>query len=279
MSPVHLRNLGIPRNQLEGREGFSRTRRPVGGPLGHSADWKDMDQVLQVYQLLKDLFQCRMDSKRFNLSSHWAELGASFQNICIKDIYYKDLMVITKGWNPTKQRTADPDRAYSDSFKLARSSPNQLSSSFTPFRHQQISCQELPFFTIPGSFREKTRIQGQKQDLFQEKAERVRPKKTESVGLGERSTQEQEIVVNTSRISSATNRNITPSWTEHNVVTPESNLNSDKPWLQMSLFSVKTQESLDDFQKLNETFQRNVILQEAIIKAIQESCSQLSKAS
>ncbi|MBW0593704.1 hypothetical protein O181_133419 [Austropuccinia psidii MF-1] len=39
-----------------------------------------------------------MDNKRFNLASHWEELGASFQRICLKD-----LMVITKGWNPTRK--------------------------------------------------------------------------------------------------------------------------------------------------------------------------------
>ncbi|MBW0502346.1 hypothetical protein O181_042061 [Austropuccinia psidii MF-1] len=67
---------------------------------------------------------------------------------------------------PSYRRTADPNRAYSDSFRLTRSRPNQLSSSFTPFRNQQISGQESPFFTIPGSFQQKTRIQGQKQDLL-----------------------------------------------------------------------------------------------------------------
>ncbi|MBW0559637.1 hypothetical protein O181_099352 [Austropuccinia psidii MF-1] len=53
---------------------------------------------------------------------------------------------------PSYRRAADPDRAYSDSFRLTRSIPNQLSSGFKQFRNQQISGQELPFFTIPGSF-------------------------------------------------------------------------------------------------------------------------------
>ncbi|MBW0545230.1 hypothetical protein O181_084945 [Austropuccinia psidii MF-1] len=66
-------------------------------------DWKGMDQVLQLHQLLKDLFQCSMDNKRFNLASHWEELGASCQKICLKEIDLKDLMVITKGWNPTRK--------------------------------------------------------------------------------------------------------------------------------------------------------------------------------
>ncbi|MBW0551972.1 hypothetical protein O181_091687 [Austropuccinia psidii MF-1] len=66
-------------------------------------DWKDIDQVLQLHQLLKDLFQWSMDNKRFNLASHWEELGASCQKICLKEIDLKDLMVITKDWNPTRE--------------------------------------------------------------------------------------------------------------------------------------------------------------------------------
>ncbi|MBW0521684.1 hypothetical protein O181_061399 [Austropuccinia psidii MF-1] len=57
---------------------------------------------------------------------------------------------------PSNRRTVNPERACSDSFRLARSRPNQLSSGFTPFRNQQISGQESPFCTIPGSFQEKT---------------------------------------------------------------------------------------------------------------------------
>ncbi|MBW0483259.1 hypothetical protein O181_022974 [Austropuccinia psidii MF-1] len=66
-------------------------------------DCKYMEKVLQLHQPLKDLFQWSMDNKRFNLASHWAELGASFQKICLKEIDFKDLMVIKKGWNPTRQ--------------------------------------------------------------------------------------------------------------------------------------------------------------------------------
>ncbi|MBW0470112.1 hypothetical protein O181_009827 [Austropuccinia psidii MF-1] len=49
---------------------------------------------------------------------------------------------------PSYRRTADPDRAYSDSFRLTRGRPNQLFSGLKPFRNQQISGQESPFFTI-----------------------------------------------------------------------------------------------------------------------------------
>ncbi|MBW0485702.1 hypothetical protein O181_025417 [Austropuccinia psidii MF-1] len=40
--------------------------------------------------------------------------------------------------HPSYRRTTEPDRAYSDSFRLTRSRPNHLSSGFTPFRNQQI---------------------------------------------------------------------------------------------------------------------------------------------
>ncbi|MBW0506156.1 hypothetical protein O181_045871 [Austropuccinia psidii MF-1] len=103
---------------------------------------------------------------------------------------------------PYYRRTALPNRAYSDSLRPTRSRPTQISSGFKPFSHQQMSGQESPFFTIPGSFQDKIRIQGQKQDIFQPKAGRLIPNDSEAVGLGERSAQEPEIVLNTSRISS-----------------------------------------------------------------------------
>ncbi|MBW0527061.1 hypothetical protein O181_066776 [Austropuccinia psidii MF-1] len=135
---------------------------------------------------------------------------------------------ISKGWNPTRKRTAEPHRAYSASLRLTRSRTNKLSSRFTPFRHQQIGGQESPFFTITGSFQEKTRIQGQNQDHFQPKEERVRLNDQEAVGFGERSAQEPEVVVHNYRISNPINRNITLTPIEHNVITPESVLNNEE---------------------------------------------------
>ncbi|MBW0544704.1 hypothetical protein O181_084419, partial [Austropuccinia psidii MF-1] len=228
-------------------------------------DWKDMDQVLQLHQLLKDLFQWRMDNKRFNLASHWAELGAGCQKICLKEIDFKDLMVITKGWNPTR--------------KLTRRRPNQLSSGFTPFRNQKISGQESPFFTNPGSFQEKTRIQGQKQDHLWPEEERVRPNDPEAVGFGERSAQEPEVVVNNSRISSPINRNITPTDIEHNFVTPESNLKGDALWLKTSQYVEKTQKQFAELESSHERMKILTASMDKIVKNLQEGHAQLSKAS
>ncbi|MBW0527314.1 hypothetical protein O181_067029 [Austropuccinia psidii MF-1] len=190
-------------------------------------DWKDIDQVLQLHQLLKD----------------------------------------------------NPDRAYSDSFRLTRRRPNQLSSGFTPFRNQQISGQESPSFTIQGSFQEKTRKQGQEQNLFQTEEERVRPYDPEDVGLGKRSTQEPELVVNHSRISSPINRNITPTHIEHNVIPPESSLNSDAIWLQMSQCAEQTQKKLSELEASHEKMKKLTASKDKIFKTLQEGHAQLSKAS
>ncbi|MBW0539502.1 hypothetical protein O181_079217 [Austropuccinia psidii MF-1] len=43
MSPVHLRNLGIQRNQPEEREGLFRARRPGRGHFGHNGRWQDTE--------------------------------------------------------------------------------------------------------------------------------------------------------------------------------------------------------------------------------------------
>ncbi|MBW0559482.1 hypothetical protein O181_099197 [Austropuccinia psidii MF-1] len=74
-------------------------------------DWKDMDKDLQPDQLLKDLLQWSMDNLRFNLALHWTELGESFQRICLKDITFRDLMEITKGWNTNRKLSLLEKRA------------------------------------------------------------------------------------------------------------------------------------------------------------------------
>ncbi|MBW0499700.1 hypothetical protein O181_039415 [Austropuccinia psidii MF-1] len=158
------------------------------------------------------------------------------------------------------RRTADLDRAYSDSLRIKRRRPNQLSSGFRQFRKQQIIGQESPSFTIPGSFHENTRKQGKKQDHIQPEEERVRPIDPEAVRFGERSAEEPEAVVNNSRMSSPINKNNTPTQIDHNVVTHESNVKSDALWLQMSQFSEKTQKQF-------------------LAKNLEEGNSQLSKAS
>ncbi|MBW0521492.1 hypothetical protein O181_061207 [Austropuccinia psidii MF-1] len=305
ISPVHLRDLCFQRNQQEDREGLSRTRRPGKGHLGNSGgwqetegyhthlpftfqinrslkpkDWNDMDQVLQLHQLLKAFFNGAWTTTALT----WHPTGQKLEQAARRSA------VQTPGGEgkqdkeesshyPSHRTTNDPDRAYSDSFRLTRSKPNQLSSSFKPFRNQQISGQKSPFFIIPGSSQEKTRIQGQKQDHLQPKEERVRPNDPEAVGFGERHAQEPEVAVHNSRMTSPINRNITPTEIEHNVVTSEKNLNSDSLWLQMSQFSDQTQKQFEKLEESHEMMKTLSASMDKIVKTLQEGHTQLRKAS
>ncbi|MBW0478054.1 hypothetical protein O181_017769 [Austropuccinia psidii MF-1] len=131
---------------------------------------------------------------------------------------------------PSYRRTTDPARAYSDSFRLTRSRKKQLSTEDKDKRA--------------------------KKDHLQPKEERVRPNDPEAVGFGERSAQEPEVVVHKSRISNPINRNIAPTQIEHNVVAPESNLNSYTLWLQMSQYAEKTQKLFGELEASHERMKK-----------------------
>ncbi|MBW0580428.1 hypothetical protein O181_120143 [Austropuccinia psidii MF-1] len=257
MSPVYLRDLGFQRNQPDDREGLSRTKRPGRGHLGHSGGWQN-NEGDNIKLAIHTPFQQEPQTR--GLERHGSSSSdPPTPQIFISMEHGQQEEVQTPGGKgnkdkgesshyPSYRRTADPDRAYSDPFGLTRSRPNQLSSGFTPFRNQHISGQESPLFTIPGIFQEKTRKQGQKQDLLKPEEERFRPHDPEAVGFGERSAQEPEVVVNNSRISSPINSNITPTQIEHNVFTPESNLNSDALWLKMSQYAEQTQKQFAELE-------------------------------
>ncbi|MBW0580814.1 hypothetical protein O181_120529 [Austropuccinia psidii MF-1] len=239
MSPVYLRDLGFQRNQPEDREGLSRTRRPGRGHLGHSGGWKK-NEGDNIH--LANHTPIQQEPQTRGLEGYGSRLYGNHQRL---ESYQAVQTPGGKGTEdkgesshyPSYIRTVNPDRAYSDSFRLTGCRPNQLSSGFTQFRNQQISGQESPFFTIPGSFQEKTRKQGQEQSLLQPEKKRVRPHDSEAVIFGKRSTQEPEVILNHSRISSPSHRNITPTQFEYNISTPEGNLNSDALWLQMSQYA------------------------------------------
>ncbi|MBW0539234.1 hypothetical protein O181_078949 [Austropuccinia psidii MF-1] len=118
-----------------------------------------------------------------------------------------------------------------------------------------------------------------KKYYLQPEEERVRPNDTEAVGFCERSAQEPEAVLNNSTISSPINRNITPTQIYHNFVTPESNLNSDALWLQMSQYAEKTQKQFVELEASHERMKILTASMEKIVKNLQEGHAQLSKAS
>ncbi|MBW0577432.1 hypothetical protein O181_117147, partial [Austropuccinia psidii MF-1] len=234
-------------------------------------DWKDMDQVLQLHQLPKDLFQWSMDNKAqpgISLGTTWSKLPEDLsQRDRLQRPYdnYQRLQsyqaVQTPGGKgtedkgvsnhyPSCRRTVNPHRAYSDSFRLTRSRKNQLPSAFRPFRRQQINDQESPLYTIP-----------------------------EVVGFGERSAQEPEVVVNHSRISRPSNRNITPTQTEHNIVTSESNINNDTLCLQISQYAEQSEKQFAELDASHERTKKLTASMDKIIQNIQEGHDQLRKSS
>ncbi|MBW0529239.1 hypothetical protein O181_068954 [Austropuccinia psidii MF-1] len=292
MSPVHLRDLGFQRNQPEDREGFSRTRRPERGHLGHSSGWKN-NEGDNINPAIHTPIQWRPQTRgleRHGSSSsapptpqglipmehgqQEVQPGISLGRTWSKfpeDLSQRDRLqgpygnhqrlesyqaVQTPGGKakqdkgqsshyPSYRRTVNPDRANSDSFRLTRSRPNQLSSGFTPFRNQQ----------------------------------RVRPNDPEVVGFGERSAQEQEVVVRHSRISSPLNRNITPTQIGHNAVSPESNLNSDELWLHISKYAEQNQKQFSELEASHERMKELTASMDKIVKSLQGGHAQLSKAS
>ncbi|MBW0568012.1 hypothetical protein O181_107727 [Austropuccinia psidii MF-1] len=158
----------------------------------------------------------------------------------------------------------EPEREYSDVFRLTRSGkPAQLPSVFTSLRQKHIRNQESQFFPIPGIIPERDRIIGQEKYFFQT----------------EKYKKQQIAVNNSNRIRDPATKSITPTQMKYNVVTPESNLNSDQLWLQMSQLAVKNQEKFDEPHSRNVRLQEWKTLQEATVKAIQESYAKLSEAS
>ncbi|MBW0571685.1 hypothetical protein O181_111400, partial [Austropuccinia psidii MF-1] len=220
MSPAHLRDLGFQRNQPEDRERFSRTRRPGRRHVGHSGGWQDTEAnhthsaihfPIQQEPQPRGLERYVSSSsapptpQRFISMDHGQQevqpgipLGRTWGKFP-EDMSKRDRLQRPYGNHQRLESHqavhtpgADPDRANSDFFRLTRRRSNQLSSGFIPFRNQKISGQESLFFTIPGRFQEKTRIQGQKQDHLQPKEERVGPNDPEVVGFREKSAQEPE---------------------------------------------------------------------------------------
>ncbi|MBW0491175.1 hypothetical protein O181_030890 [Austropuccinia psidii MF-1] len=98
MSPVNLRNPGIPRNQPE----KPQTQGLEGYRSGSSAPPTPQRP-----------FSLEHGQQAVQPSITLAGLGASFQKICLKEIDFRDLMVITKGWNPTTQFRLLEERATS----------------------------------------------------------------------------------------------------------------------------------------------------------------------
>ncbi|MBW0506681.1 hypothetical protein O181_046396 [Austropuccinia psidii MF-1] len=287
MSPLDLRNLDLQRNQPEDREGVYRTRRPGRGHLGHSGGWQDTDGN-NTHPPIHFPIQQEPKTRGLERNGSICSAPPTPQRFLSMEHGQQEVqrgIPLGRTWSKLpedlsqRERLQRPYGSHQRFLQAHKEQAISASSGFTPFRNQQISGQESLLFTIPGSFQEKTRIQGQKQDHLQPEEERVGPNDPETVGFAERSAQEPEVVVDNSRIISPINKNINPTQIEHVVVTPESNLNSNALWLKMSQYAEKTQKR---FVKLEESHERMKILtasMDKIVENLQEGHAQLSNAS
>ncbi|MBW0466377.1 hypothetical protein O181_006092 [Austropuccinia psidii MF-1] len=76
---------------------------------------------------------------------------------------------------PSHGRTTGPERSYCYSFRITISTPTRLPNGFMPFSNQKISDQELTFFKIPGSSKEKKSIKGENNTSFNQRPKESDP--------------------------------------------------------------------------------------------------------
>ncbi|MBW0481992.1 hypothetical protein O181_021707 [Austropuccinia psidii MF-1] len=193
MSPVHLRNLGIPRNQPEDKEGLSRTRRPGGGHLGQSGGWKNIEGN-HTHSAIHFPIQQKPQTR-----------GLDCQKICLREIPFKDLTEIIKGWKPTRQFRILEERATRIRENQATTQAieellNKKGPSLIPSGSQGVDQTSSPVASHNSGTsrslakshhssqsqvvsRRRQGYKGKKQDIFQPKAERVRPNDPEAVGI------------------------------------------------------------------------------------------------
>ncbi|MBW0530345.1 hypothetical protein O181_070060 [Austropuccinia psidii MF-1] len=285
MSPVYLRDLGFQRNQTEDREGLSRTRRPGRGHLGHSGGWQNNegDNINPaIHTPIQQEPQTR-GLEGYGSSSSAPPTPQRFISTEHGQTEVQPGISLGRTWSKLPEDLSQRDRLqgpYGNHQSLESYQEVQTpggkgtedkgeSSHYPSYRRTKISGQESPFFTIPGRFEEKTRKQGQEKNLLQPEEERVRPHDPESVGLGE-STKEPEVVANHSIISSLIDRNITPTQIEHNLITPEGNLNSDSLWLQMSQYAEHTQKKFSELEASHERMKKLIASMDKIVKTLQD---------
>ncbi|MBW0479650.1 hypothetical protein O181_019365 [Austropuccinia psidii MF-1] len=279
----------------EDREGLSRTRRPGGGHLGNSGGWKEIEGShthSAIHIKVQQKPQTRglegygsrssappTPQRPFSMEHGQQEVQPriSLGIICSKlpeDMSQRDRLqgpygnhqrleshktVQTPGGSQVVGQTSSPVASHHSGTSISVAKSHHSSQSQEVCRRRQ---------GYKG-----------KKDLFQPKAGRVRPNDPEAVRLGERSTKESEIVVHTSRISSPIVSNINPTQIEHNVVTPESNLNSDSLSLQMSQYAEQNKKQFAELQASHERMKKLTDSMEKIFKNIPEGHAQLSKAS
>ncbi|MBW0527164.1 hypothetical protein O181_066879 [Austropuccinia psidii MF-1] len=285
--PKSAGNKFLQGSVKEDREGLSRTRRPRRGHLGHSGGWKDTEgnntHPANHFPIQQEP-QTR-GLERYESSSSAPPTPQRFISIEYGQQEFQPGIPLGRTWSKLPEDLSQRDRLqrpYGNHQRLESHKEVQTPLDLQWIHTIQKPTDQLPRVIIlqnPRKFQEKTRIQGQKQEHVQPEEERVRPHDPEAVGFGERSAQETEVVVNGSTVSSPLNRYITPTQIEHNVVTPESNLNSDELCLQMSQYAEQTQKQFEELEASHERMKILTASMEKIVKKLQEGHAQSSKAS
>ncbi|MBW0536012.1 hypothetical protein O181_075727 [Austropuccinia psidii MF-1] len=291
-----VKDLGFQIHQAQDREGLSRTTRPGRGNLGHGGGWQDIEENhthSAIHIPIKQKPQTRglegygsscsaplTPQRPYSIEHGQQEaqpgipLGKTWRKFP-EDLSQRDRLqrpyvnhqrleshqeVQTPGGEgkqdkgesnhyPSYRKTTDPDREYSDSFKITRSRPKQLYSGFTPFGNQQI--------------RAKSHHSSQSQEVSRKRQGYMGKKKLPSTKGRE-----------SQRISIPTDRNITPTKIEHNVVTPESSLKNDALWLQMSQYAEETQKEFAEIEASHERMKKLTASVDKIVKTLQEGHAQ-----
>ncbi|MBW0474346.1 hypothetical protein O181_014061 [Austropuccinia psidii MF-1] len=255
MLSVHLRSLGIPRNQPEDREGFSRTRRPGRGHLGQSGIWQDTEVQPSIPlcrtwgKLPEDMSQRDILQRPYGnhqmMESHqeFQTPGGEGNQDNGESSHY-----------PRYGRTAEPDRAYSDSFTVSQGVDQPKSPVASHHSGTSRSVAKSHHYSQSQVVsRRRQRYRGKNKTSFSQS-------KKESYPMIQK-------------------RNINPTQNEDSVVTPENNLNSDALWLQMSQFSDQTQKRFAELQESHERIKTLMASMDKIVKTLQEGHAQLIKAS
>ncbi|MBW0514019.1 hypothetical protein O181_053734 [Austropuccinia psidii MF-1] len=252
MSPVHLRNLGFQRNRPDDREGLFRTRRPGRVHLVHSGEWQE-NEGNHTHSTIH--FPIQQEPQTRGLDRHGSSSSAlpTPQRFILMEHGQQGVqpgIPLGRTWSKLPEDLSQRDR-------LQR-----------PYDHDQ-----------------RLKIQGEdkdtraKQDHLQPEEERVRPYDPEAVEFDERSTKEPEVALNNSSTRSPINRNITPTQMDHNFFTPESNLNSDELWLQMSQYAEQTQKQFEELEASHERMKKLTSSMDKVVKPLQEGHAQFRKAS
>ncbi|MBW0525510.1 hypothetical protein O181_065225 [Austropuccinia psidii MF-1] len=272
MSPVHLRDLGFQRNEPDNKEGWS-TRRPGRGHLGRSSHCKTLSSsAAETPQRLVSMENGQEEVQAgIPLGRTWRKFPEDLsQRNRLQRPYSNHQRLESHQALQTPGGEGKQDKGESSHYPSYRRQLTQTGNTQIPSVSQgagQISSPVAHTTQNPTDQWPRVTI------LHNPR----KPNDPAAVGFGERSAQEPEVVVHNSRISSPINRNITPTQIEHNVVAPESNLNSDALCLKMSQYAESTQKEFAELEASHERMKILTASMDKIVKTRQEGHDQLAK--